>query len=142
MREQTAHIPDRCYVADGYVPESKEFPVFTVADRNHQPAAVTVCAEGRDRYPTLNAMRELAKLKVRSFPVAPAHAVLPLDADPDKPASLVCNFDLKAGKVRKGTVLGPDDQPLEGAYAAGVVPGSSPKAGALPHRAPQPTFRS
>src|SRR5262249_43765620 len=83
---------------------------------------LTLCVAGSDCYPTLNAQKELTKLKVKGFPVAPAHAVVALDADPKKPASLVCNFELAVGKTRKGTVLGPDGKPLEGVHGAGVVP--------------------
>jgi len=42
MVDTVAHIPDRCYVADGFEPRSKEFPTWTVADRNHKPVKVTV----------------------------------------------------------------------------------------------------
>jgi RNA polymerase sigma factor (sigma-70 family) len=100
------------------------------------PGAVTLCVEGRDRYATVNVDQELTKLKVRSFPVAPTHAVRPLDADPTKPASLVCNFELAAGTTRKGTVLDPDGKALEGVHAAGIVPGE--RAAAL--KAPEFTL--
>jgi RNA polymerase sigma factor (sigma-70 family) len=92
------------------------------------PGVMTLCVSGSDRYPRLNARQELTKLKVRSFPVDPAHAIVALDADPKKPASLVCNFEVAAGKTRKGTVLDPDGKPLEGVHTAGVMPGERAEA--------------
>jgi hypothetical protein len=42
MVDTVAHIPDRCYVADGYVPDTKETPVWTVANKKHEPIDVKV----------------------------------------------------------------------------------------------------
>jgi RNA polymerase sigma factor (sigma-70 family) len=91
------------------------------------PGAVTFCADARAAYPTRNAERELVKLRLRSFPPDPAHAILPVNVDPKKPASLVYNVEVRPGKTRKGTVVGPDGKPLEGVQVAGPVPAGRPR---------------
>jgi RNA polymerase sigma factor (sigma-70 family) len=100
------------------------------------PGAATLCAEPQDRFQTLDARNELTKLKVRSFPVDPAHAVAAVDPDPAKPPSLVCDFELAAGRVRKGTVVDADGKPLEGVLAVGVAPGER----AAPLKSPEFTL--
>jgi hypothetical protein len=42
MVDTVAHIPDRCYVADGFVPDKKEEPTWRVANRNHEPIDIKV----------------------------------------------------------------------------------------------------
>ena len=42
MVDTVAHIPDRCYVADGFVPDTKETPTWTMANKLHQPVDVRV----------------------------------------------------------------------------------------------------
>jgi hypothetical protein len=60
---------------------------------------------------------------------AQARAISFIEPDEKKPESLVLNVELlAAGRTRKGTVLGPDDKPLEGVHAAGLVPDESPKS--------------
>jgi protocatechuate 3,4-dioxygenase beta subunit len=90
------------------------------------PGSLSVCAQAPDRYPLLDAARDLERLKVKSNPAAPVHAIAAVDADRKKPASLVHNFELRAGKARKVTVVGPDGKPLEGVQAAGLEPGGRP----------------
>jgi hypothetical protein len=92
------------------------------------PGAMAVFADARDRYPTRNARQELTALKVRGFPGVPTHAVLPVNPDEKKAASLTVNVELRPGKSRKVTILGPDDKPLDSVQAAGLVPGERPEA--------------
>ncbi|CAN5398201.1 hypothetical protein BH09PLA1_BH09PLA1_36760 [soil metagenome] len=60
MVDTVAHIPDRCYVADGMVPDVKETPVWKMANRNHEPIDVQVSsihfeeAEGHGQAMTRN----------------------------------------------------------------------------------------
>ncbi|MBC8107860.1 MAG: exosortase-associated EpsI family protein [Anaerolineae bacterium] len=60
MVDTVAHIPDRCYVADGMVPDVKETPVWKAANRLHEPIDVRVSsihfeeAEGRGAAITKN----------------------------------------------------------------------------------------
>jgi protocatechuate 3,4-dioxygenase beta subunit len=86
------------------------------------PGAVAVAADAADAYPVVDAKVELRKLKTRGGPTRAAHTVFVVDPDEKKPESLVHNVELTAGKSRKGTVLGPDDKPLAGVHASGLVP--------------------
>jgi protocatechuate 3,4-dioxygenase beta subunit len=86
------------------------------------PGAVVVAANAADTYPVVNAQAELRKWKTRSGPTRAAHTVFVVDPDEKKPASLVRDVELTAGKSRKGTVLGPDDKPLESVHAFGLIP--------------------
>jgi RNA polymerase sigma factor (sigma-70 family) len=85
--------------------------------------AVSVCAVDLERYPILDSRRELWKLGVRSFPSDPAHAVLAVNLDPKKAASLVCNVQLTPGQSRSGKVLDADAKPLKDVEVVGVIPG-------------------
>jgi RNA polymerase sigma factor (sigma-70 family) len=89
------------------------------------PGAVAVCADARDRYPARDARGELLQLRLRSFPADTVQAIVPVDLDPEKPASLVCDVELRAGKSRRGTVLGPDGAPAAGVKVVGLVPGDA-----------------
>jgi hypothetical protein len=42
MVDTVAHIPDRCYVADGFVPDKKEEPTWRMANKRNEPIDVTV----------------------------------------------------------------------------------------------------
>jgi hypothetical protein len=42
MVDTVAHIPDRCYVADGMVPDVKETPVWRAANNKHEPIDIRV----------------------------------------------------------------------------------------------------
>lgn len=42
MVDTVAHIPDRCYVADGFVPDTYAEPTWTARDKNDQPVDVQV----------------------------------------------------------------------------------------------------
>jgi hypothetical protein len=42
MVDTVAHIPDRCYVADGFVPDKKETPTWRVANKKRDPIDITV----------------------------------------------------------------------------------------------------
>jgi RNA polymerase sigma factor (sigma-70 family) len=86
------------------------------------PGAVVVAVNAADAYPVVDAQVELRKLKTRGGPTRAAHAVFVVDPDETKPESLVRDVELTAGKSRKGTVNGPDDKPLEGVHASGLVP--------------------
>lgn len=60
MVDTVAHIPDRCYVADGMVPDVKETPVWKASNHLHEPIDVRVSsihfeeAEGRGAAVTRN----------------------------------------------------------------------------------------
>jgi hypothetical protein len=64
---------------------------------------------------------ELGKLKVRSFPVAPVNAIIPVNVDADRPESRAFKAELTAGKSRKGTVVDSEGKPVEGVYVAGLT---------------------
>src|SRR5262249_677792 len=84
------------------------------------PGALAICADARDRYPARDARGELMRLKIRSVPADPAQAVVPVDPDPAKPASLVCDVELRAGKSRRGAGGGPEGGAARGGGGAGV----------------------
>jgi RNA polymerase sigma factor (sigma-70 family) len=84
--------------------------------------AVVVTVNAADAYPVVDAQVELRKWKTRGGPTRAAHSVFGVDPDETKPESLVRDVELTAGKSRKATVLGPDDKPLEGVHAFGLVP--------------------
>lgn len=86
------------------------------------PGAVVVEADAAGAYPVVNSQAELRKLKTRGGSTRAVHAVFTVDPDEKKPESLVRDVELTGGKSRKGTVLGPDDKPLEGVHASGLVP--------------------
>ncbi len=85
---------------------------------------LTVTTLAPDRYPVLDAQKELERLKVPSFLAEPVQAVVAVNADEKKPESLVYNIELQPGKARPGIVVGPDDKPLEGVKVAGLIPGA------------------
>jgi RNA polymerase sigma factor (sigma-70 family) len=91
------------------------------------PGALAVCAGDVDRYPILDADRELGKMKIQGYPVDPVHAIVAVDADEKQPASLVHEFELYPGKTRTGRVVGPDVQPLDGIRVAGLAAVEGPE---------------
>jgi hypothetical protein len=49
------------------------------------------------------------------------HAIVSIDPDVKKPASMKCDVVLSAGRTRPGTVVGPDGKPVVGAIAFGLT---------------------
>src|SRR5262249_8016696 len=79
-----------------------------------------------DRDATVNAGGMLEKLGVRSRPVGPVHAMIPVDVDASKPGSLTATLEVEPAKGRGGKVVGPDGEPLSGVKAAGLTAGRPP----------------
>jgi RNA polymerase sigma factor (sigma-70 family) len=50
------------------------------------------------------------------------HAVVPIDPSEKEEKSTTCDIALDPARVLKGSVVGPDDRPLTGVYAAGLSP--------------------
>ena len=75
------------------------------------------------KYATADVEKVLSEAKIRSRPVGPVHALLPIDADEAKPESLNVTITLQEGSVRKGTVIAPDGKPATGVLAAGIKGG-------------------
>jgi RNA polymerase sigma factor (sigma-70 family) len=50
------------------------------------------------------------------------HAVVPIDPSEKDPKSTSCDIVLEPARLLKGSVLGPDNRPLAGAYTAGCWP--------------------
>lgn len=91
------------------------------------PGLLWFVARGPDRYATVNAGAMLEKLGVRSrLPVGPVHAMIPVDVDESKPASLTATVEVEPAKGRPGTVVDRDGKPLSGVKAAGLTAGSPP----------------
>src|SRR5262245_54627125 len=83
-----------------------------------------VRADDRSRYATVDVEKLLTEMKIRSRPVGPVNAILPIDAVESKPESLSLTITLPDGAARQGTVVGPNGKPLSGVTAAGVQSGS------------------
>ena len=79
----------------------------------------------------IDAERELFKMKVRGYPVAPVHAIAAVDVDEKKPASLVQDFELYPGKTRTGRLWTyvRDDRPFAGPDPPAAVFFYSPDRG-------------
>src|SRR5262245_38508234 len=82
-----------------------------------------VRANTADKFASIDADGILSKLGVRSRPVGPVHAILPIDVDAAKPETLSFTFTLEDGSPRKGSVVGPDGKPAVGVTAADVIGG-------------------
>jgi RNA polymerase sigma factor (sigma-70 family) len=59
------------------------------------------------------------------------HAVVPINVAENDPKSTIRDLTLEPGRTRTGLIVGPDDQPLAGVHAAGLVsaPAAWPFAG-------------
>jgi hypothetical protein len=79
-----------------------------------------VRADNGTRYATVDVEKLLTEMGIRSRPIGVVNALLPIDADESKPESLTLTIQLQDGKVRRGTVVGPDGKPAAGVMAAGV----------------------
>jgi protocatechuate 3,4-dioxygenase beta subunit len=83
------------------------------------PGYLTVSADDKIRY--LGAKLE----GLKGFPPASIpeqwNAIIPINPSTDDPKSMACDIFLEPGRIISGNVVGPDDKPLEGAYAIGLA---------------------
>ena len=89
---------------------------------------LVIRAREANRFAAVDPDRELVKIKNRSRPAGPVHAVIPLDVDPAKPETFALRVQLEPSRTLKGTVVGPDGKPLAGVRAVGLSWSESPKA--------------
>jgi len=65
----------------------------------------------------------LSQFGIKSRPVGPVNALLPINVDEAKPDSLNVTITLDDAAQRKGSIVGPDGKPLSGVLAAGLKSG-------------------
>src|SRR5262249_53974719 len=63
------------------------------------------------------------------------HAIVSIDPDEKKPASMKCDGVLSPGRTRSGTGVGPDGKPVAGAIAFGLTAIPDPGARTIPRPA-------
>jgi RNA polymerase sigma factor (sigma-70 family) len=88
---------------------------------------LVVQARDANRFAATDAGPELAKIKNRSQPAGPVHAVIPIDVDPAKPDTCTFRIALSPSRSLHGTVMGPDGKPLAGVKAVGMTWSETPK---------------
>jgi hypothetical protein len=73
-------------------------------------------------------------LAAAPYPVMPYryHAVVAVDADEKKPASLKCDIQLDSGLSKTGSIVGPDDRPVTDTIVFGLTAIPDPAWGTLP----------
>jgi hypothetical protein len=100
---------------EGHAKKDGAFTVVAVAG----PDFLTVSVDDKIRYLGVN-IENLKNFPAGSIPEQ-WNAIVPIDVSADDPKSITCDIYLEPGRVINGNVVGPDDKPLEGAYAVGLA---------------------
>jgi hypothetical protein len=133
------------YVPRADNPHLKDYPGFAMIstspttvepDGSFAVAAIPgrglVCARAaEDRFTRAELTGDAGETPVL-LQFATFHAIAAVDVSEKAPESLVCQLALDPGRTLRGRVYGPDEKPLNGAFAAGLTAAPSPVDGSSP----------